>query len=68
MDNIIKSLVRKTLATLTYIIYFTTNSIDETVKRLNNLELEEFVWVIIQDDVSEIFTHLYNEYKKDELN
>ena len=67
-DNILKSLVRKTLTTLTYIMYFTTNSTDETAKRLNTLEIEEFVWSMIQDDVAEIFTHLYNQYKKDELN
>ncbi len=67
-DNILKSLVRKALTTLTYIIYFITSSIDETVKRLNTLEIEEFVWVMIQDDVDEIFTDLYNQYKKDELN
>ena len=30
-DNILKSLVRKTLTTLTYIMYFTTNSTDETL-------------------------------------
>lgn len=64
-DNILKSLVRKTLTTLTYIMYFTTNSIDETVKRLNTLELEEIIWCMIQDNVDEIFTYLY---KKDELN
>lgn len=67
-DNILKSLVRKTLTTLTYIMYFTTNSTDETAKRLNTLEIEEFVWSMIQDDVAEIFTHLYSQYKKDELN
>ena len=67
-DNILKSLVRKALTTLTYIIYFITSYIDETVKRLNTLEIEEFVWVMIQDDVDEIFTDLYNQYKKDELN
>lgn len=64
-DNILKSLVRKTLTTLSYIMYFTTNSIDETVKRLNTLELEEIIWCMIQDNVDEIFTYLY---KKDELN
>lgn len=65
MDNILKSLVRKTLTTLSYIMYFTTNSIDEIVKRLNTLELEEIIWCMIQDNVDEIFTYLY---KKDELN
>jgi hypothetical protein len=46
-------------------MYFTTNSIDEIVKRLNTLELEEIIWCMIQDNVDEIFTYLY---KKDELN
>lgn len=68
MDDILKSLVRRTLTTLSYSIYLTTDSIDEVVKRLNTLEIEEFVWCMIQDNVAEIFTYLYSKYKKDELN
>lgn len=68
MDNILKSLVRKSLTKLTYTMYLTTNSIDETVKKLNTLEIEEIVWCMIQDDVAEIFNYLYRQTKKDELN
>lgn len=68
MDNILKSLVRKSLTKLTYTMYLTTNSIDETVKKLNTLEIEEIVWCMIQDDVAEIFNYLYRQAKKDELN
>lgn len=67
-DDIIKSLIRRTLTTLSYSIYLATDSIDEVVKKLNLLELEEVVWVMIQDDIDEIFTDLYRQAKKDELN
>lgn len=68
MHDILKSSVRKTLTTLSYSIYLATDSIDEVVKKLNLLELEEVVWVMIQDDIAEIFTYLYRQTKKDELN
>lgn len=67
-NDILKSAIRRSLTTLTYIFYMTTNSIDETVKRLNALELEEVVWSMICYDVIEIFRYLYEaELKKEEL-
>ena len=67
-NDILKSAIRRSLTTLTYIFYMTTNSIDETVKRLNALELEEVIWSMIGYDVIEIFRYLYEaELKKDEL-
>lgn len=65
-DNILKSLVRKTLTILSYSIYLATDSIDEVVKKLNLLELEEVVWVMIQDDIAEIFTNLYKKSVNDD--
>ena len=63
-NNILKSAIRRSLTTLTYIFYMTTNSIDETVKRLNALELEEVVWSMIGYDVIDTFRYLYEkEYK-----
>lgn len=58
-DDILKSAIRRGLTTLTYIFYMTTNSADETVKRLNALELEEVVWSMICDDVIDTFKTLY---------
>ena len=63
-NDILKSAIRRSLTTLTYIFYMTTNSIDETVKRLNALELEEVVWSMIGYDVIDTFRYLYEkEYK-----
>ena len=62
--DVLKSSIRRSLTTLTYIFYMTTNSIDETVKRLNALELEEVVWSMIGYDVIDTFRYLYEkEYK-----
>ncbi len=60
-DNILKSSIRNGLTTLSYIFYMTTNSINETVKRLNSLDLEEVVWAMIFDDVIDKFRALYEE-------
>jgi len=59
--NILNSSIRNGLTTLSYIFYMTTNSIDETVKRLNALELEEVIWSMICDDVIDKFRALYEE-------
>ena len=59
--GIIKSSIRNGLTTLSYIFYMTTNSIVETVKRLNSLDLEEVVLSMICDDVIDKFKALYRE-------
>ena len=63
-NDILKLAIRRSLTTLTYIFYMTTNSIEETVRRLNALELEEVVWSMIGYDVIDTFRYLYEkEYK-----
>lgn len=60
-DDILKSSIRNGLTTLSYIFYITTNSIAETVKRLNSLDLEKVVLSMIYDDVIDKFKALYIE-------
>lgn len=60
-DDILKSSIRNGLTTLSYIFYMATNSIVETVKRLNSLDLEEVVLSMICDDVIDKFKALYRE-------
>ena len=57
-EDIVKILIRKCLTTLTYSLYITTDSIDEVVKRLNSLELEDVVSSMISDDVIDKFRDL----------
>ncbi len=60
-DYILDSSIRKGLTTLSYILYMTTNSINETVKKLNSLDIEEVVWCMVCDDVIDRFRALYNK-------
>lgn len=57
-EDIAKTSVRECLTTLTYILYIITDSIDEVVKKLNSLEIEEFVSSIICEDVIKEFRDL----------
>lgn len=60
-EEIVKTSIKKCLTTLTYSLYITTDSIDEVVKRLNSLELEDVVSSMISDDVIDKFRALYEE-------
>lgn len=57
-EDIVRTLIQKYLTTLTYILYITTDSIDEVVKKLNSLELEEFISSLICEDVIKEFRDL----------
>lgn len=63
-DDILNSAIRKGLTTLSYTLYITTDSIVGTVKKLNSLDLEEVVLLMICDDVIDEFRALYEDYKK----
>ena len=66
-DDILNSSIKKGLTTLTYIMYMTADSLQEIVKRLNSLELEEVIWCMVCDKVLDEFRALYEKTKKDEL-
>lgn len=57
-EDIVKTSIKKCLTTLTYSLYITTDSIDEVVKRLNSLELEDVVSSMISDDAVDKFRDL----------
>lgn len=57
-EDIVKTLIQKYLTTLTYSLYITMDSIDEVVKKLNSLELEDVVSSMVCDDVIKEFRDL----------
>ena len=67
IEKILEPAKKRNLTLLTYITYLSSSSLEETLQKLNTLNIEEIVYAMLKDDVMYKLNSLYEEkLKKDE--
>ena len=67
IEKILEPAKKRNLTLLTYITYLSSSSLEETLQKLNTLNIEDIVYAMLKDDVMYKINSLYEEkLKKDE--